>query len=190
MRTERHYVGFDTDESYVALAERRVAEQRAATDETGAGGPMGRRVTVSPGRAAAPAPGTDAEAHAVLLGQKASELAHSALEAAGFHDVERGVAYSELGTAVDFRARDAVGGTWLFELCGAFSTTRPGLRRPDVLWKALGKASVLHQARRDGGGRTDLGPLVLLTTDRPGSPVSRGQGAPCRAGDGREWPGP
>jgi site-specific DNA-methyltransferase (adenine-specific) len=175
VRTERHYVGFDTDPSYVALAERRVADERAAAAEPGTGGPMGRRVTVPPGRITPAAAGEDLEAHAVLHGQKAREVAHQALEAAGFEAVERAVAYGDLGIGVDFRARDAGGGTWLFELSGAFSSTRPGLRRPDVLWKALGKASVLHQALRDGGGRDDLGPLVLLTTDLPAARSSGGK---------------
>jgi hypothetical protein len=87
---------------------------------------------------------------------------------------------------VDFRARDAAGGTWLFELSGAFSTTRPGLRRPDVLWKALGKAAVLHQARVSGDQRDDLGPLVLLTTDLPGPRTAGGQA--LRAVRGQEGP--
>ena len=52
---------------------------------------------------------------------------------------------------MDFRARDADGGLWLFEVSGAYSTTRPGLRRPDVLWRALGKASVLHEVRQRTG---------------------------------------
>jgi DNA modification methylase len=186
VRTERHYVGFDTDETYVALAERRVAEERSLPSEPGAGGPMGRRVTVPPGRAPAPGQDTDAEAHAILLGQKARELAQQALETAGFSAVERGVAYGDLGVAVDFRARDAAGRTWLFELSGAFSATRPGLRRPDVLWKALGKAGVLHQARLDGGGRDDLGPLVLLTTDQPGARSAGGKALlAARGADGQ-----
>jgi len=37
-------------------------------------------------------------------------------------------------------------------------STRAGLKRTDTLWKALGKAAVLHEARRGI-------PLVLLTTD-------------------------
>ena len=53
VRTERHYAGFDTDPTYVALAERRVAEERAGragAEGTGAG----RRVTVPAGRTPPP----------------------------------------------------------------------------------------------------------------------------------------
>jgi hypothetical protein len=52
---------------------------------------------------------------------------------------------------------------------GGFTSNRPGLRRTDVLWKALGKAAVLHSAYP-----TDR--LVLLTTDTP-APKSPGAAA-------------
>lgn len=161
VRTERHYVGFDTDAGYVALADRRIAAERTAV------GPPGRRVTVPPGRSAAGPEGPDTEERAVRAGHKARDIAEAALVAAGFTDVERGVAYGDLGVGVDFRTRAADGGTWLFELTGAYSATRPGLRRADVLWRAVGKAAVLHQARRADPGRVDLGPVVLLSTEVP-----------------------
>ena len=53
---------------------------------------------------------------------------------------------------------------------GAFSVTqRPGFRRTDTLWKAIGRAAVLYS-------RPVREPLVLLTTDRP-APNSAGQRA-------------
>ncbi len=167
VRTERHYVGFDTDAAYVALAERRIAAERTAV------GTPGRRVTVPPGRSAAGPGGQGTEERAVRAGHKARDIAEAALVEAGFTEVERGVAYGDLGVGVDFRTRAADGGTWLFELTGAYSATRPGLRRADVLWRALGKAAVLHQARRADPGRVDLGPVVLLSTDVP-APRSTG----------------
>jgi hypothetical protein len=48
---------------------------------------------------------------------------------------------------------------WLFEVGGGYTTYRSGLKKTDVLWKALGKAAVLHEATR--------APLLLLTTDLP-----------------------
>ncbi len=159
IRTERHYVGFDTDEDYVALAERRADQERAAIAAPDR--PTGRRITV-------PAVRTGGEAgDEVSLGQKARELALQALVASGFVQIERNVAYGDLGVAVDFRARDATGALWLFDLAGAYSATRPGLRRPDVLLRTLGGASILHQARSRHPDRDDLGPLVLLTTEAP-----------------------
>ena len=156
VRTERHYVGFDTDHGYVSLAERRIAEVRAAA-------PVGRRITVAPGRAR----DVTGDDDPVALGWKARDVAERMLAEAGFTAVERAPALGDLGVAADFRARDARGGTWLFLLAGAYSATRPGLRRADVLWRALGVATVLHEARLADPGRGDLGPLVLLSTDLP-----------------------
>ena len=156
VRTERHYVGFDTDPDYVALAERRIAEARTVV-------PTGHRVTVAPGRARL----TSGDDDPMALGWKARDVAEQMLTDAGFTAVERGPVLTDLGVATDFRARDARGGTWLFLLSGAYSATRPGLRRADVLWRALGVAAVLHEARAADPGRGDLGPLVLLSTDLP-----------------------
>jgi hypothetical protein len=65
-----------------------------------------------------------------------------------------------LGIELTFVASDRAGGAWAFDLSGAFTTNRTGLGRADVLWKALGKAAVLHQRHHDLA-------LVLLTTDAP-----------------------
>ena len=173
LRTERHFVGFDTDAEYVALAERRIAEARAEL----ADGPPARRVVVP----ASPVAGADG----VTAGRKARELAVEALTAAGFGAIEPGVVVRDLGVDVSFRARDAGGATWLFDLSGAFSSTRPGLARAEVLWRALGRASVLHEARLADPDRRDLGPLVLLTTERPGERTAGGRALRAvRAGDG------
>ena len=188
VRTERHYVGFDTDRAYVELAERRIAEERAVVAGAAANGGVDRRVTVPPGRSSAPDPGPTFEAQAVRGGRKAREVAHQALAAAGFESIEQNVAYRDLGISVDFRARDARGTLWLFELSGAYSATRPGLRRPDVMLKALGKASVLHEAYRRDPTRGDLGPLVLLSTDLPGARTAGGKALHVVQGADRSGP--
>ena len=52
VRTERHYIGFDTDEEYVALAERRIAEERTAvTGSASAGRPAAGSRSAPAGRA-------------------------------------------------------------------------------------------------------------------------------------------
>ncbi|HEY4928187.1 MAG TPA: site-specific DNA-methyltransferase [Acidimicrobiales bacterium] len=180
VRTERHFVGFDTDPDYVALTSRRVAEERAIDTEGR------RRITVSPSRTVAPVAVGTAEDLAVARGAKARDLAELALSDAGFTGVEVAPGLSDLGATVDYRARDASGRTWLFLLTGAYSSTRPGLKRPDVLWRALGVASVLHAARSVGSGRTDLGPLVILTTDTP--PARSAGGRALRAVTGADLP--
>jgi len=172
VRTERHFVGFDTDPDYVDLAARRVAEERDAARPA-------RRVTVPAGRST----DRDGTADPVARGAKARDVAEQTLATAGFTDVEHGPTLGDLGMSVDYRARDASGRTWLFLLCGAWSSTRPGLRRPDVLWRALGVAAVLHGARTAAPDRTDLGPLVLLSTDLPGERSAGGRALRTVTGD-------
>jgi site-specific DNA-methyltransferase (adenine-specific) len=178
LRTGRHFVGFDTDEGYVARAVERVADERArleaCTDRSAAGESSDE---ARPGPADAP---DLAEAEELRRnGAKAVDVAESIVRACGFVDVERSVTVRDLGVDVTFRARDQGGGTWLLELGGGFSATRPGLRRPEVLWRSLGKAAVLLAARRRG--HDGLGPLVLLTTDlpQPSSPAGRALRAAC-----------
>ena len=55
---------------------------------------------------------------------------------------------------------------WYFDVSGGFTSHRPGLKRTDTLWKAIGKAAVVHEVKRNAR-------LVLLTTDAP-SPGSAG----------------
>jgi len=179
VRTDRHFVGFDTDADYVELAIRRVAEERAALD------PGRQRVTVAPLRTATPDDAHTPEQRAVARGAKARDLAEQALVDAGFTDLETGPTLSDLGVSADYRAKDAAGRVWLFLLAGAYSSTRPGLRRPEVLWRALGVASVLHAARAVDPDRADLGPLVLLSTDAPPARSAGGRALAAVTGPGR-----
>jgi hypothetical protein len=63
-----------------------------------------------------------------------------------FSDIEAKRRRCAGGVEVNFAARDASGGhTWYFDVSGGFTSSRPGLKRTDTLWKALGKAAVLQQ---------------------------------------------
>jgi DNA modification methylase len=174
----RHYAGYDLDPSYVRLGEDRVeaAERRD-----------GARVDRDQGGSVLPSSGADqlrAEddpwAASVRRGLGASAVARALIEEAGFVRVQKDQRQAG-GVQVDFSAHDAGGRLWLFDVAGSFTSFRPGLARPDALWKALGKAAVLHQ-----GGPA---PYVLLTAGRPrpGSPGAKaldqilGSGRPVHA---------
>ena len=171
VRTGRHYVGYDTDPGYVRLARERIAGEQAR--------PM-------------PPAGDDTVATALRGGRAAKDVAAAVLVACGFADVRAGVRMTGLGVDLDLVATDRAGREWAFEVAGSFTTGVPGLRRADTLWRAIAKASVLHQGRGM--------PLVVLTTERPmpSSPAARalaavtGPGRPIAgvvdllAADGRE----
>jgi DNA modification methylase len=154
LRTGRHFVGYDTDPDYVERARRRLDQER---DDLAVGGVVSG-VRLEPGRATAPER-PDPLAEPVEQGWSAKDVAVAAVAGAGFTEVSDR-ARPGSGLDLTFSALDASGRTVWFELCGAFSSTRPGLRRADVLWRSLGKATVLSQVRPDE-------PLVLLTTDLP-----------------------
>ncbi|MHB1518473.1 MAG: DNA-methyltransferase [Acidimicrobiales bacterium] len=164
LRTDRHFVGFDTDADYVAASLDRVGTERQrlerqANQEDYLGRPVLPAVTVPID------PGEHFQTRSVREGRRARELAKWALEEAGFTIVEENKRL-EAGVEVNFVAEDQAGGQWYFDVSGAFTSTRAGLQRTDTLWKALGKATVVHHTQ--SGAR-----YVLLTTDKP-SPNSAG----------------
>lgn len=181
VRTGRHYVGFDTDAVYISTAEERITAELAELAKPAEAlewpvtVPRSRQLSfaeeLGESRASEngypPKPRTDDaldddgfQARAGRQGRKAQEMAYAVLLSHGFSDIREKVA-GPGGVEINFEALDQQGQRWLFDVSGAFSVTqRPGLRRTDTLWKALGKAAVLHSSDPDTR-------LVLLTTDRP-----------------------
>lgn len=155
VRSERNFVGYDTDEGYVLAARARVEEERAhrAKVET-----LHPRV-VLPAQPAAADPSENAQSRAVREGQQAKEIARAVLTDCGFTISDEDYRLRS-GVEINFAAVDVKGHRWFFDVSGAFTTARPGLRRTDTLWKALGKAAVVSAAAAGA-------PLVFLTTNLP-----------------------
>jgi DNA modification methylase len=116
VRTGRHYLGYDTDPTYVEAARRRVAAERELV--AAAGGP------------------------AVPVADKAVEQAVVLLRAAGFA-VDAAARRKSGGVDVALVATDPGGQEWLVDVVGGFTVARPGLRRTDVLERTLGRAARL-----------------------------------------------
>ncbi len=160
VNTHRHFAGFDTDPEYAAAATDRANQALAER--------MQREASPEPDRhwwfvkpSTPVAVDDDFQARAVREGRMAKELAEDLLRESGFHDI---LAKRKVGAVeINFEARDQLGNRWYFDVSGAFSrgNDRAGLRRTDNLWKALGKAAVLHDSDHEGYQ------LVLLTTDLP-----------------------
>src|SRR5206468_11740215 len=116
---DRRYAGYDLDPTYVDIARQRVAE--AVID-----------------------------GHAVVAdrGEAATKVAESVLMEAGFTIRARNYRVKAAGLAVTFKAVDGVGGEWLFDVCGPRVSYRAGMSRPEVVWRALGRAHALRGALR------------------------------------------
>lgn len=158
VRTERHYAGFDTDPTYVSAAKERIAAETERLEIRRRRKTQPLKVSISPAPDLAPE-GEDFQARAVREGRAAKELAGWVLQECGFKDIMSDVRFPQ-GVEVNFEARDLAGRRWFFDVSGGFTSTRPGLRRTDTLWKAVGKAAVLQ-------GVHPKVPLVLLTTHGP-----------------------
>jgi site-specific DNA-methyltransferase (adenine-specific) len=109
----------------------------------------------------------------------AKDVALDVLRDCGFDRIETGVKLDG-GVEVDYRARDASGRVWLFDVPGGFTGARPGLLRAETLWKAIGRATVL--AQQPAGPRFVLlapavpparsaGGVALGAVTGPGKPV-------------------
>ncbi|MDQ3877892.1 MAG: site-specific DNA-methyltransferase [Actinomycetota bacterium] len=154
VRSGRHFLGYDTDPDYVRAARERVAEERASR----AARPHAIQVTVPS------LPDVDGDesfqTRAVREGRRAREIAKAVLQDCGFRDFSEDLRFGN-GVEVNLLAVGSNGERWFFDISGAFTTPRAGLRRTDTLWKALGKAAVL-KAARPGSYK-----LILLTTNLP-----------------------
>ena len=137
VRSGRHYVGYDTDAGYAEAAESRAEAERITLAATGH----------EPGPAAG--------------GESARVLAAAALADAGFTEVEDDFR-SPVGTDFALRARDGTGRRVYVDVAGGFTTGPSGLRRADLLWRAVGMAHTIRA--HDEECRT-----LVLTPALPGT---------------------
>jgi site-specific DNA-methyltransferase (adenine-specific) len=171
VRAGRHYAGYDLDSSYIELAETRVEEERRRLERESVTSPP----HVSVPAVAVPERDEDLLSRAIREGRAAKDIARLLIEAAGFIDIQVDQRQPG-GVVVTFTARDSSDKLWLFDVAGSFTSHRSGLKRADVLWKAIGKAAVLRGAsevpscassRRYPTRRGTPAPLILLSTDVP-----------------------
>lgn len=162
VQADRHFIGYDTDDAYVRRARRRVAEERKRREMQVEPPSFTASLAVTP----TPPPGEDFQQRAVREGKAAKDFAESLIAHCGFHEIKKNVKLRG-GLEVNFVALDADGEQWYFHVSGAFTSTRPGLRRTDTLWKALG-GLLLSQQNGISSER-----VVLLSTDLP-APGSSG----------------
>jgi site-specific DNA-methyltransferase (adenine-specific) len=123
VRTGRHYVGYDTDAAYVEAAAARVEAER---------------ITLAASPEPAPPDG----------GESARIVAADALADAGFTDIDAKFA-SPAGTDFALRAVDGQGRRWYVDVAGGFTTGPSGLRRADLLWRAIGMAHTVRAQEPD-----------------------------------------
>ncbi|MEO6988933.1 MAG: site-specific DNA-methyltransferase [Aquihabitans sp.] len=180
----RRFAGYDTDAGYAEAAIERIEAARsrllppADADQADAGrADPDEAAQVQAQAAIAPlfagltedlqATGTELVAfqrQSTVDGSRAQELVAQLLAQCGFAGKVREKQKFPVGVEVNFLADDVDGGQWIFDVWGAFSSSRPGLKRTDTLWKALGKAAILATEFPD---LAEPCRYVLLSTDLP-----------------------
>ena len=159
VRSDRHFIGYDLDPSYVETSTKRIASEKKLKAMANQGRLDLTRVAIPAiPRGSEDEPDLSFQQRAVRDGQKAKEIARALLKDTGFMDIIEGHRFRN-GVEVNFIAKDAKGESWLFDVSGAFTSTRAGLRRTDTVWKALGRAALMNL---NGAQK-----LILLTTDLP-----------------------
>ncbi len=154
LRSRRHYVGYDLDERYVALAEARAASEgrrlvdEAPADHEGGSLPAEER----------PAEGGDPVERAIREGRAAREISRLLLAGAGFAEMAQDRRRTG-GIEVSFTARSPSGAVWLFDVAGGFTGHGPALSRPETLWRTIGRAALVRE--------TSKWPLVVLSAGLP-----------------------
>jgi site-specific DNA-methyltransferase (adenine-specific) len=179
VRAGRRFVGYDTETAYVEISEERIRGERELRMHDGGAASDPPPVPRKRSRPPRPNKAGDADfvAAAMSQGRKARELARELLDHCGFVDVVADVRTGG-GTDVSFSGLDRTGQRWYFDVSGTFTSTRAGLRRTDTLWKALGKAAVVHASHPDV-------PYVLVTTDAPVAGSAGAQALRALTGGGR-----
>ena len=130
VRTDRHYVGYDTDDGYVASAGERIDAELARLRDDDRAAP--ERVRLPAVTADEDVDG-DAVARALREGHQVKDLARAVLDDAGFAEIRPDVKLRKLGVDLGFVAVDHAGEEWAFDVSGAISSShRAGLRRTDA----------------------------------------------------------
>ena len=118
---------------------------------------------------------------AVEQGKAVQKIAHQLLDDAGFLWVRMKHKLPGLGIQFNFLTSDVKGRQWYVDVSGAFTGSRPGLRRTDTLWKTLGRIFVLqadrmqrlesrrssNSSRPSGYQRDDDYRVLILTSHLP-----------------------
>ncbi|MEZ5322089.1 MAG: site-specific DNA-methyltransferase [Microthrixaceae bacterium] len=200
VRTDRHFVGYDTDPAYIDLAVARVAEERGRRSAYPADDLATLRPRLLPRPIVTTTPRSDPSAEPIDItsavgpvrtalreGRPATAVAAALLAECGFVDLRTDVRPRSSGVSIDLVATDSTGREWAFLVAGSLTSGASGMRSADTFWRVLGTAAVLHEypTRPRTAARTAM-PLVVITTALPprSSPrraamaVMSGPGAP------------
>jgi len=126
LRKGREFIGCETDQQYIDLSQSRIdAEHQRISDNQDR---LEKFKVVVPAVKAAKSEEMPTHARAVAEGRKAEEIAHIVLTECGF-EIQSAKTKLRSGPVIDIVAKGRDGQMWHFDVTGAFTTERGGLRR-------------------------------------------------------------
>ena len=167
LRAGRRGVGYDIDGGYIEIARERLAVEGKRLEESQ--NYWKRRDLIGSSVQQSNlfeeiAARDESLIRATESGKKASDIAEEHLTDAGFEIVKTKVNRRDLGIQFPFSVTDLKDGRlWYVEVSGSFTSTRAGMRRPETLWKTIGRAHVLSSA----GDENAIHKLIVLTPQLP-----------------------
>ena len=167
LRAGRRGVGYDIDGGYIEIARERLAVEEKRLEESqnywkrrdliGSSAEQSNLFEEIAAR-------DESLIRATETGKKASDIAEEHLTDAGFEIVKTKAKRRDLGIQFPFSVTDIKDGRlWYVEVSGSFTSTRAGMRRPETLWKTIGRAHVLSSA----GDDNEIHKLIVLTPQLP-----------------------
>jgi len=164
LRAGRHFIGYELDGAYADAANARVAAEAERLERERKRGTAGVRPRRTPTTPKDPRPDGGLLDEAFRTGLTASDLGEQVLTQAGFGDLRKKVRLG-CGVAPWHTAVDPAGRRWVFLLAGSFTGARAGMARADVVWQAVGEASVVDRWRAAEG--LDDHRVVVFTVEPP-----------------------
>lgn len=175
-RTGRVGVGFDTDKSYIELAQDRLQveiERIEALEKTTTA--MSTSPPSQQAQLLAEMTPEDRQEHfharAVSEGKKAQDIAKRLLQEAGFDIITEKAKDPQGIVEFDFLANHPNDDRpWWVDVSGAFTTSRPGLQRAESVWRLLGRLNVLRSVLDRSDDHRHRVLVLTSNLPKPGSP--------------------
>ena len=145
IQTGRHFIGYDLEKRYITQAQIRIEKELHLIQNT----------SLDDKSTADVFPKNLLSLESIKEKKSSRQIALEILHFCGFHNICTNVKLIE-GIKIDFIAQDQKNKQWYFEVSGEFTSNRPGLNNPEIFWKTLGKAAVIHQCY-------PCIPLIILT---------------------------
>ena len=163
--SSRRYIGFETDQSYIDLANSRIKKIRESTANRDKVMKVSENSSLCTSNEVPDCDGLKASESlrdALLNGESLNRVSKIVLDDAGFVDIELDYRMPGTNIKLTFVALDRVKKKWLFLVVGSFTLGVSGFSSRETLLSTIGQAAVISGVKSKKTEFTDC-PLIVLT---------------------------